>query len=104
MYQLAAGAGWTSVPFLPRLRQPTLIVSGDDDPIIPLVNAKIMHRLIRDSRLHVFHGGHLGLATEAAELAPVIAGFLTQPGWPATMVAGDPPGCQTPAAQAPATW
>ena len=25
------------------IRQPTLIVAGDDDPIIPTINAKIMH-------------------------------------------------------------
>jgi poly(3-hydroxyalkanoate) depolymerase len=79
VYQLAAGAGWTSVPFLPRVRQPTLIMSGDDDPIIPLANARLMHRLIPDSRLHVFHGGHLGLVTEAAQLAPVVDSFLTAP-------------------------
>jgi len=79
MYQLAAGAGWTSVPFLPFLRQPTLIVAGDDDPIIPLANARLMHRLIPDSRLHVYHGGHLGLVTEAAELAPVVSDFLAAP-------------------------
>jgi poly(3-hydroxyalkanoate) depolymerase len=77
LYQLAAGAGWTSVPFLPLLRQPTLIVSGDDDPIIPVANARLMHRLIPDSRLHVFGGGHLGLVTEAAQLAPVVSEFLT---------------------------
>jgi poly(3-hydroxyalkanoate) depolymerase len=76
MYQLAAGAGWTSVPLLPLLKQPTLIVSGDDDPIIPIANARLMHRLIPDSRLHVFHGGHLGLVTEAPQLAPVISEFL----------------------------
>ena len=29
LYQLGAAAGWSSVPFLPFLRQPTLIVSGD---------------------------------------------------------------------------
>jgi poly(3-hydroxyalkanoate) depolymerase len=79
LYQLAAGAGWTSVPFLPLLRQPTLIVAGDDDPIIPLANARLMHRLIPRSRLHVFHGGHLGLVTEAAQVAPVISDFLTAP-------------------------
>ncbi len=95
--QLAAGAGWTSVPFLPLLRQPTLIVSGDDDPIIPLVNARMMRRLIRDSHLHVFHGGHLGLVTEAAQLGPVVAGFLSQPGWPAPAAAGDPPESPAPA-------
>ncbi|MBV9206827.1 MAG: poly(3-hydroxyalkanoate) depolymerase [Actinobacteria bacterium] len=79
LYQLAAGAGWTSVPFLPLLRQPTLIVAGDDDPIIPLANARLMHRLIRGSRLHVYRGGHLGLVTEAAELAPLVDGFLAAP-------------------------
>jgi poly(3-hydroxyalkanoate) depolymerase len=79
LYQLLAGAGWTSVPFLPLLRQPTMIVSGDDDPIIPLVNARMMHGLIPGSRLHVFHGGHLGLVTEATELAPLISEFLTAP-------------------------
>ena len=79
LYQLAAGAGWTSLPFLPLLPQPTLIVSGDDDPIIPLANARLMHRLIPDARLHVFHGGHLGLVSEASQLAPVISEFLAAP-------------------------
>ncbi len=67
------------MPFLPLLRQPTLILSGDDDPIIPLANARLMHLLIPNSRLHVYHGGHLGLVTEAAELAPVVDAFLTAP-------------------------
>ena len=79
LYQLTAGAGWTSVPFLPLLRQRTLIVSGDDDPIIPLANARLMKLLIPKARLHVFHGGHLGLITEAAELAPIVDAFLTAP-------------------------
>jgi pimeloyl-ACP methyl ester carboxylesterase len=79
LYQLTAGAGWTSVPFLPFVRQPVLILAGDDDPIIPLANARLMHLLIRDSRLHVYHGGHLGLITEAAELAPLVDGFLAAP-------------------------
>src|SRR5215467_5767060 len=79
LYQLAAGAGWTSLPFLPLIRQPTLILSGDDDPLIPLANARLMNALIPRSRLHVYHGGHLGLVTEAAELAPVVSGFLAGP-------------------------
>ncbi len=37
--QLLALLGWTSVPFLPTLRQPTLILHGDDDPVFPLANA-----------------------------------------------------------------
>ena len=79
LYQLAAAAGWTSVPFLPLLRQPTLILAGDDDPIIPLANARLMRMLIHGSRLHVYQDGHLGLVTKAAELAPVVDGFLAAP-------------------------
>ena len=75
-YQLAAMAGWSSLPFLRLIRQPTLIVAGDDDPIIPVVNARIMARLIPDATLHVYAGGHIALVTEAHELAPVIEGFL----------------------------
>ena len=37
----------------------------DDAPIIPLPNARLMHLLIPQSRLHVYRGGHLGLVTEA---------------------------------------
>jgi poly(3-hydroxyalkanoate) depolymerase len=76
-YQLASGIGWTSLPWLPRLRPPTLILAGDDDPVIPLVNAQIMHRLIPSSELHIYHGGHLDLATDADRLAPVVEAFLT---------------------------
>jgi poly(3-hydroxyalkanoate) depolymerase len=75
-YQLAASTGWSSLPFLRLIRQPTLVVVGDDDPIIPLVNARMMARLIPDARLHVYSGGHIALITEAEELAPVIEGFL----------------------------
>ena len=58
------------------IRPPTLLVAGDDDPIIPSVNARVMARLIPDARLHLYAGGHLALITEADELAPVIEGFL----------------------------
>jgi poly(3-hydroxyalkanoate) depolymerase len=75
-YQLIASIAWTSLPRLPRLRPPTLILAGDDDPIIPLVNARIMHRLIPRSQLHVYHGGHLELAADAERLAPVVDTFL----------------------------
>ena len=77
LYQLAAGLGWTSLPFLPLIRQPTLVMAGADDPIIPLVNARIMARLLPDARLHVYPDGHLGLLTRADELAAVVAGVPT---------------------------
>jgi poly(3-hydroxyalkanoate) depolymerase len=78
LYQMLSTIGWTSLPWLWLIRQPTLILSGDDDPIIPLANARIMQRLIPRARLHIFHGGHLGLVTEADQLAPVVAQFLAE--------------------------
>ncbi|TFV67205.1 UNVERIFIED_ORG: poly(3-hydroxyalkanoate) depolymerase [Bacillus sp. AZ43] len=75
-FQLAASTGWSSLPFLKLIRQPTLLVMGDDDPIIPAVNARIMARLLPDARLHLYRGGHIALITEAAELAPVVEDFL----------------------------
>jgi poly(3-hydroxyalkanoate) depolymerase len=75
-YQLAASTGWTSLPFLKLIRQPTLILAGNDDPIVPVVNARIMSRLLPDAQLHVYEGGHIALITEAEQLAPVIEEFL----------------------------
>jgi poly(3-hydroxyalkanoate) depolymerase len=75
-YQLISSTGWTSLPQLPRLRPPTLILAGDDDPIIPLVNARILHRLIPRSELHIYHGGHLELVADAERIAPAVEAFL----------------------------
>jgi poly(3-hydroxyalkanoate) depolymerase len=77
-YQLLAATGWTSLPVLPLLRQPTLLLAGDDDPIIPLVNARIMHQLIARSQLHIYPGGHLELIDRPQLLAPVIEEFLRE--------------------------
>jgi len=76
-YQLLAGAGWSSLPLLPLIRQPTLVIAGDDDPIIPAVNPRLMARMIPGAELHLYRGGHLALVTEARELAPVVDRFLS---------------------------
>jgi poly(3-hydroxyalkanoate) depolymerase len=76
-YQLLAGAGWSSLPLLPLLRQRTLVIGGDDDPIIPAINPRLMARLIPGAELHLYRGGHLALVTEAHELAPVVERFLS---------------------------
>jgi poly(3-hydroxyoctanoate) depolymerase len=76
-FRLAGTVGWTSLPWLRRLRTPTLLVHGDDDPIAPLVNARLLARLIPDARLHVVRGGgHLLLLDSAADVAPVISAYL----------------------------
>ena len=76
LYQLLASAGWTSLPWLRLISQPVLILAGDDDPIIPLPNARLMAWLLPAARLHVYQDGHLGLLTQADELAPLVSDFL----------------------------
>jgi poly(3-hydroxyalkanoate) depolymerase len=75
-YQLLAGAGWTSVPFLPFLKQPTLVLAGDNDQIVPLINGRFLARLIPGARLEVVKGGHLFLISRAGEVMPMIRDFL----------------------------
>ena len=75
-YKLVSGLGWTSLPRLLKLQPPTLILAGDDDPIIPLVNARIMHRVIPRSQLHIYRGGHLELAADSERLASAVEAFL----------------------------
>ena len=77
-YQYWAVLSWSSMPWLWSLQQPTLILSGNEDPLVPLANAKIMQRLIPHAQLYVYIGGHLGLITHAEELASVIDTFLLQ--------------------------
>lgn len=79
LYQLAAGMGWTSAHRLPGLQAPTLIMAGDDDPIMPLVNMRLLSWLIPKSALHVVRGGgHLFLVLRAHESAGVIKRFLNE--------------------------
>lgn len=76
--QLLAGVGWTSLPWLHQLPQPTLILAGNDDPIVPPVNARVMARLIPHARLHIVNGGHLLLLTEREQVAPLVYQFLRE--------------------------
>lgn len=76
LYQQLALLGWTSLLFAPLIRQPTLILTGDDDPIIRPVNGTILRQLIPNAELHVFHDGHLGLLTSSEVLVPRIEEFL----------------------------
>ena len=77
LLQLAAIAGWSSLRFLHRIRQPTLVMTGDDDPIVPTVNGRILAGRIPAARLHLVHGGgHLFLLDQAAGSAAVIGEFL----------------------------
>jgi poly(3-hydroxyalkanoate) depolymerase len=76
MLQLLAMAGWTSVPWLWRLTQPTLVVSGTDDPLIPVANARLLAHLIPKAQLKLIDDGHLFIVTDPEGTAQMIEGFL----------------------------
>jgi poly(3-hydroxyalkanoate) depolymerase len=78
LYQLLAATGWSSLPWLGSLSQKTLVMHGNDDPIVPLTNAKILAARIRDATLYVIDDGHLFLITRAKDVAPVVRKFLGQ--------------------------
>jgi pimeloyl-ACP methyl ester carboxylesterase len=66
--------GW-GLPW--SIRQPTLVLTGDDDPIVPAGNSRILAACLPNARLHIIRGGgHLVLFDSPALAAPVIAGFL----------------------------
>jgi poly(3-hydroxyalkanoate) depolymerase len=77
--QLLAMTGWTSLPWLWLLRQPTLIMAGTDDPLVPLVNAKVLAAFIPKSRLETIDDGHMFLITRPRESAAMIEAFLSEP-------------------------
>lgn len=77
-WQLAALAGWSSLPFLRRIGVPTLVLTGDDDPIIRVFNGRVLAAMIPGARLQVMHGsGHLFLIDEAEKSAGLIRQFLS---------------------------
>lgn len=79
-YQLLAMLGWTSLPALPFMDKEVLIMMGDDDQIVPLINGKILNTAIRNSRLEIFEGGgHLFLLTHADESVAMLRDFLDGP-------------------------
>ena len=79
LYQNTAALGFTTLPLLPLIRQRTLVLTGDDDPIIPVANGRILAAGIPHATLHVYHGGHVELVTRPGLLTPLITGFLAAP-------------------------
>jgi poly(3-hydroxyalkanoate) depolymerase len=76
--QLIAVLGWSSLPWLRCLPQPTLVMAGTDDPLVPVANGRILARLIPHARLVTIDDGHLFLVTSAGRSATLVSDFLGQ--------------------------
>lgn len=69
LWQLTAAGCWTSLPWLHRIRQPTIVLVGSDDPLTPVTTARLLASRLPSAELHVIPGaGHL-LLFEAPDLA-----------------------------------
>jgi poly(3-hydroxyalkanoate) depolymerase len=79
LHQLFALTTWTSLPVLPLISAPTLVLAGRKDPVIPVVNAHLMGSLLPRGTVHLHDGGHLGLLTRPRELGETVEQFLDQP-------------------------
>ncbi|HEX4107110.1 MAG TPA: alpha/beta hydrolase [Solirubrobacteraceae bacterium] len=78
--QLSSCASWSNVPFLPLIRQPTLILCGDDDPLARPFNSRWMVHLIPRAQLHLIRGGgHYLVLERPDEFAEIVTDFLGAP-------------------------
>jgi poly(3-hydroxyalkanoate) depolymerase len=77
-YQGAAAYWWTSLHWLHRIAQRTLVLGGNDDPLIPLVNTRLLASRIPNADLHIVDDGHLFLLTQADVVTPLISQFLSR--------------------------
>ena len=75
--QFLGMAGWSSLPFLGLIPHETLVISGDDDPLVPMANSEMLAKHIPNARLEIVeHGGHLLLWDDAQNLGQRVGRFV----------------------------
>jgi 3-oxoadipate enol-lactonase len=77
--QIAAVLTHDSCDRLDRIAAPTLVVTGDDDRVIPAPSSDVLAERIPDARLAVIRGaGHLFFIERPEETHAVLADFLSR--------------------------
>jgi pimeloyl-ACP methyl ester carboxylesterase len=81
--QMLGATGWSSLPFLADIPHETLVISGGEDPLVPVANAQILARRIPRARLEIVKdAGHLLLWDDAPNVAARIRPFINRrAGW-----------------------
>lgn len=75
--QMAAFTTFHSLPWLHDVAQPTLVMSGSHDRLMPMANSAVLSAYLGNARLHVVQGwGHYLLHDAASGAAITIADFL----------------------------
>lgn len=77
IFQLTAFLGWSSLPFIRFLKMPSLVMMGEKDAIVPVINGHILNTALPKGRLHVLEdAGHLFIVTKMEETREVVRDFL----------------------------
>jgi pimeloyl-ACP methyl ester carboxylesterase len=80
LWQVVTAMTWWSLPILPFLTQPTLVLAGDDDPLIPVINGRALAALIPKARVQIVSGaGHLFVFEQPEKAAALVHDFLASP-------------------------
>jgi len=72
--------GWSSLPFIRRIKAKSLVIMGDNDHIVPVINGSILKYFLPNARLKIIKGaGHLFMITRRAETIEIIRDFFGEP-------------------------
>ena len=75
--QMSAFSVFNSLPWLHQVKQPTLVLSGSDDRLIPVANSAILAAYLPNARLRVVdRWGHYLLHDAASGAGDVVADFF----------------------------
>jgi pimeloyl-ACP methyl ester carboxylesterase len=76
--QFSAVQSFDSYGRLPQIKSPTLILHGDQDVLVPVENAEVLHERIPGSRIRIIQGtGHCFFWEEPDEVVEEAVGFLS---------------------------
>ena len=89
--QVLGAAGWSSLHFLAEIPHETLVILGDDDPLVPVANGRILADRISRARLEIIErAGHLLVWDDAENVAARIRLFIDD--WAGAEGAASSPG------------
>ena len=79
LYQLTAMFGYSTLPFIRRIKAKTLVIMGGNDHIVPVANGHILNYALKNSKLEILEGaGHLFLLTRRDETVKIIRDFFDE--------------------------
>ncbi|MFY2824210.1 alpha/beta fold hydrolase [Ruegeria sp. MALMAid1280] len=74
--QVNALCCWSSIPWFGQLMQPTQIIGGAFDTLIPIANQMLLAALKPDSSFRIFNAGHLLMYSHRSEVGELVTEFL----------------------------